>query len=169
MQYRVVDHVPELMGYNEGAELLRDLFLQIRELRIGETTYPLREKQLIGREETLTVSQDELFRYRFQTHYLPLKQRAHQRYLDTPPAERRAFMNRLLRNQLLSVFKGLGVWLSPEQRILVNAELEERRSKFKDQQMITFLGSFTTNARLPQGTGVGGSVSRGFGVTKRES
>ena len=163
VQYRVVDGVPELIGFREGATLLRDLFLQIRELDIAGRIYPLHEKQLVSREAPLDVV-DDLFRYRFATHYLPLKTPAYHRYQQTPLEERPAFLNRLLRNHLLAVFKGLNVWLEPHQRILVNAKLEERRTNFKNQQMISFLGTFTTNARLPEGVGVGSSVARGYGV-----
>src|SRR3989337_1593190 len=46
VQYKVVNEVPMLVGLNDGAKLLTELFLKIQELNINGHTYPVFQKNL---------------------------------------------------------------------------------------------------------------------------
>lgn len=164
VQYKVIGGMPVLLGLGEGAELLMRLFLDIKELKIGEQTFDLTHKQIKCRQAEVSVGQD-LYEYRFETLYMALVQKNYRRYTELPQAERPAFLNKLLCNHLLAVYKGLDSW--PKERIMVKARLEERMTNFKNQRMTVFGGSFVTNALLPDLIGTGKSVSRGYGTVRR--
>ncbi len=166
VQYKVIDGVPVLVGAGEGAKLLVDLFLRVRELEIDGKVYPLHNKELDCREVEVGYS-ESLHRYVFKTLWMPLSQKNYEKYLRLPREHRRPELERLLRGQILSAFKGLGVWLAPEQRILAQVQVRQRSTQFKNQRMLAFAGEMTTNAVLPDWIGLGRAVSRGFGTVER--
>jgi hypothetical protein len=47
---------------------------------------------------------------------------------------------------------------------LVNGTFTEKQTLFKDKKMIAFTGRFSSNSFLPDYTGIGKAVSRGFGT-----
>src|SRR5690625_7564844 len=66
IQYKVIDKVPMLIGIEEGAELLPQLFLKIQELDIDGKIYPVNAKNIeTGKEEVGFT--DELKEYQFKT------------------------------------------------------------------------------------------------------
>ncbi|TVR80018.1 MAG: DNA repair protein, partial [Chitinophagaceae bacterium] len=54
--------------------------------------------------------------------------------------------------------------LEPNEKLLAKCKLHEKTTRFKDQSMMAFTGSFVVNAILPAGIGLGKGVSRGFGT-----
>ncbi|MCB0629022.1 MAG: CRISPR-associated endonuclease Cas6 [Saprospiraceae bacterium] len=165
VQYKVLREVPTLLGIGEGAQLLIDLFLQLHQLEIDGEVYPLDHKDLQCREVDAGYSGD-LHTYRFLTQWMALNQKNYVEYRDLPAREQEEKLRQLLRNHILAAFKGLGIWLEPQHRILTQTRMETRSTHFKDQRMLTFTGEFTTNAVLPRWIGLGKSVSRGFGAVE---
>jgi len=165
VQYKVIDGVPALVGINEGAELLVELFLQVRELNIDGRSYALHHKGLKCEEAAAGYS-EELHTYTFKTLWMALNQRNYAEYIHLPPVKRTERLPRLLRSHILAAFKGMGIWLQPDQRIMTQVEVSERSTQFKDQRMLAFSGRFTTNAMLPKWVGIGKAVSRGFGTVE---
>lgn len=166
VQYKVIDGVPALVGLGEGARLLVDLFLRVRELDIDGTIYPLHHKDLRC-EETEAGYSEGLHDYSFKTLWMALNQDNYADYLRLSPAGQEQRLQALLRNQILAAFKGLGVWLEPGQRILTQVQVRQKTTQFKNQRMLAFEGRFTTNAVLPRWIGVGKAVSRGFGTVEK--
>lgn len=163
VQYKVIDGMPVLVGLNEGAELLIQLFLEVKELVIDGRSYPLSHKDLRC-DEVVAGYGEELRPYRFETLYMALNQENYPAFMRASAEEKRQQLNMLVRNHILAAFKGMGVWLAPHERILVQAELEPRQTLFKNQSMVVFAGKFTSNAVLPKWVGLGKAVSRGFGA-----
>lgn len=170
VQYKVVGGIPTIVGLGEGAELLIELFADIRELTINGQRLRADDKELRVDGVDAAFHAEHLLRYRFATLYLPFSQEVYARYraLGTA-AERRARLEKSLQGHLLMVFKGLGIWLEDDQRILVSAEVEATTTRFKNQRMLAFRGGFAANVALPDLIGVGRSTSRGFGTIRREA
>jgi hypothetical protein len=166
VQYKVLDGTPALIGVNEGAELLLELFLRIDELDIDGTRYPLHHKGLRCEEAEAGYSED-LHTYQFKTLWMALNQQNYAEYMRLPPEARQEKLPSLLRAHILAAFKGMGVWLEPDQRIMAQPRVKEKSTQFKDQRMIAFEGQFTTNAVLPKWLGIGKAVSRGFGTVEK--
>jgi hypothetical protein len=163
VQYKVVDNVPVLVGFAEGAHLLTELFLKIKEIRIGAETYPVFSKNISQKNHELSVNKG-LYNYAFKTLWMGLNQKNFQQYLRLPEPERKGFLDKTLQNNILSFYKGIGFRV--EDRILVNGTFTEKQTLFKDKKMMAFAGRFSSNALLPGFAGIGKAVSRGFGTVE---
>lgn len=161
VQYKVIDQVPMLVALADGAQLLPQLFLQIRELNIKGKVYPVHQKQI----EATTwepVFKNELLRYQFKTNWMALNQANHKRYQNSSRRERQELLNRTLVGNMLSMLKGIGVFVDEKIEAQVSIT-NEREAKFKNNRMLSFTGSFRTNLQLPNFIGLGKQVARGFG------
>ena len=163
VQYKVLDRVPTLVGLGEGATLLTQLFLQMRDLQIENDTFPVLSKHI--RHERVPIGlTDDLIEYRFETLWMALNQANYRDYCNYSELEQQAQLKRVLTSQLLALFREFGLWLEPHERIMVRLSVEERTTQFKNQTMVAFTGGFLTNVVLPDGIGLGKAVSRGFGT-----
>lgn len=164
VQYKVIDNTPTLLGINEGSELLTSLFLKIQELTIGTNSYPVYSKNITQHKHEVGLSQ-ELFSYQFINYWMALNTENYKKYMEANDLEKGILLNQVLRNNLLSFFKGVDIWL--DKKIMVKGNFSSKTSKFKDQKMLVFSGEFTSNAQLPDLVGIGKSVARGFGTIKQ--
>lgn len=164
VQYKVIDKVPTLLGIKEGAELLSGLFLKINELDIAGRIYPVYSKNITQQQHQVGIA-DELFNYKFANHWMALNAENYKKYLQADEPGKNQLLDQLLRNNLLSFFKGVDIWL--EGKIMAKGKFVPKTSKFKDQKMLVFSGEFTSNAQLPDLVGIGKSVARGFGTIKQ--
>jgi len=161
VQYKVIDKMPVLVGFQEGADLLISLFLKIREIDIEGEHYPVLAKNIQQKQCELSVNK-QLYNYSFKTLWMALNQENFKKYEALHEAERTDFLNRQLQNNILSFYKGLS--FRTDERIMVITRVEEKQTLFKNKSMLVFSGQFTSNAYLPEWTGIGKAVSRGFGT-----
>lgn len=161
VQYKVLDHVPVLVGLAEGAELLIALFLKIKELHLGDRNFPILAKHIESIVYTPQFCDTPQY-YCFDTLWMALNQDNYRQYIALPDSERRHLLNRLLISNILSFFKGVA--FRAEYEIEVKGNFEPHQTLFKNQPMIAFSGHFQTNVHLPAWVGIGKAVSRGFGA-----
>ncbi len=167
VQYKVIKNVPTLVGIGEGAELLPQLFLKIKELEIEGQIYPIHAKNIVVHQEESGFSTD-LHTYSFDTLWMALNQNNYSQYHELEQQqEKNAMLNRVLIGHILSFFKNMDIRLKPEERIMTKVQVKEKSTLFRGHRMLAFSGQFTTNALLPDGIGLGKSVSRGFGTIKK--
>ncbi len=165
VQYKIIDGTPLLVGINEGADLLIDLFLQIKKLELEDLTVNIYSKNITNKIFELGIS-DELIEYNFKTMWMALNQSNYKKYVNLLPGrEREEFLNRILIGNILSFYKGLDFRIS--EKIYAKVMVTGKISSFKNKKMTVFTGGFTTNALLPDLVGIGKSVSRGFGAIER--
>lgn len=164
VQYKVLRTVPTLVGLGEGASLLVELFLKINNLDIDGRTFPILSKHISHQQATVGLS-DELYSYRFETLWLGLNQKNFTLFREASSDEQLAILKRTAIANILTFFERSGLNLSQEQRILMKLQATEPTvTKFKNIDFLGFGGTFTTNALLPNGIGLGKSVARGFGT-----
>ena len=161
VQYKVIDKIPVLLGFKEGAELLVSLFLKIREIDIEGQRYPVLAKNIQQKQCELSVNK-QLYNYSFKTLWMALNQENFRKYQQLGESDRTTFLSRQLQNNILSFYKGLS--FHTDERIMAISSLEEKETLFKNQSMLAFSGNFTSNAYLPEWAGIGKAVSRGFGT-----
>ena len=161
VQYKVVDKIPTLVGFQEGADLLVSLFMKIREININNKVYPVLSKNIQQNNRELRVN-DKLYNYRFKTLWMGLNQDNFKDYQQLDEGEKSSFLNRQLQNSILSFYKGLSFRISD--RVMAISKLNEKNTLFKDKSMLAFEGEFTSNAYIPDLAGIGKAVSRGFGT-----
>lgn len=162
VQYKVLDSVPTLVGLQEGADLLIDLFLKIKELQIADRTYPVFQKNIESKMISIGLL-DELHAYRFQTLWMALNQRNYTTYLAEDDTQKAKHLKAILTGNILSFFKGMDY--RAEGNIMANLKItNQRETQFKNNSMLVFEGEFVTNTILPDAVGLGKSVARGFGT-----
>jgi len=166
VQYKVIDGTPTLVGISEGAKLLTELFLKIRELKIDGTTYPVHQKNIEAKqlEPAATVAPKT---YRFETLWMGLNQNNHARYTELSPLEQQKLLEKILIGNCLSFFKSLGIFV--ENKLQARGSFIEKSTHFKNNRMVAFEGMFEINAELPDYIGLGKQVSRGFGTIRSVS
>lgn len=164
VQYKVLRGTPTLVGIQDGARLLTELFFQIKNLEIDGRSYPVLERDIVFRTHPVGVA-DQLTDYGFVTKWLALNEKNYPEYLAMSPDERKGFLGRILVGNILSFFKGIGLFLPENVRIMATVRPDApRTTNLKNTPMLSFGGQFTTNALLPDLIGLGKSVSRGFGT-----
>lgn len=165
VQYKVLRGVPTLVGIEEGGRLLAELFFKIKELRIDGHRFDVFERDIRLQKVPIGVS-ETLNQYRFDTMWMALNAENYAAYLTEDEHTRSEHLSRILIGNILSFYKGVGLRLEPEQRLIAIPKLQETRTQFKNQAMAAFTGGFITNALLPDGVGLGKSVARGFGAVR---
>lgn len=161
VQYKVLDGVPTLVGLKEGADLLIQLFLKIKELKIEQRTYPVFQKNIESKIVNIGLTND-LIAYRFQTLWMALSQQNYREYLAEDDEQKGKHLKSILTGNLLSFFKAMDY--RADETVMVNLKIiAERETQFKNNAMLAFEASFVTNALLPGYVGLGKSVARGFG------
>lgn len=167
VQYKVINRMPMLIGIEEGAELLPQLFLKIKEIDIDGKTYPIQSKNIEMIHEETGFSQN-LEEYSFQTLWMALNQQNYQKYQRLEDVNKKHNMlNSILIGHILSLFRNMNIELEPDERLMAKVNVQEKTTNFKGQKMIALSGGFIVNALLPNEIGLGKSVSRGFGTIKK--
>ena len=164
VQYKVIDHVPTLIGLQEGAMLLHELFTQVHHLEIGAQKLPVQSKQVQQHKFTLGVDPSGLHTYAFSTPWMALNEENHRKYQKANATERKALLQRILIGNIMVFYKEMGLRLAPTERVLLTLTVHPVTTRFKNIKMTAFKGQFTTNAQLPNFIGLGKSASRGFGT-----
>lgn len=165
VQYKVIDHIPHLVGINEGGELLVSLFTNIDHININNQQIDINNKRIQNLHVDIGVD-DNLYQYEFSTLWMALNQQNYREYSDMDPERQKKMLEQILKGNMLSFFKGIGY--HEERQILATLSLKPKSTQFKNRKMTAFTGEFTTNVALPEYIGLGKAVSRGFGSIKRK-
>ncbi len=111
VQFKVFDKQPYLLGLAEGADLLTDLFLKINHIIIEDKKFEITSKNITNKVVNISDF-SELKEYKFKTLWLALNQKNYKSYISLEDEnEKKIFLNRLLRNNILSFYKGIGLFI----------------------------------------------------------
>lgn len=167
VQYKMIDGAPMVIGINDGAEVLKQVYDKYDEIKLGEEVYEIVEKGISLRSQEFGIT-DEIHSYEFATPWLALNQENYMRYYGLPGREeRQELLRKTLIANLLSLSKSLDYQVPGKIKCDVHAKI--RKSRLKDVNVMTFTGGFCTNFIIPDYLGIGKSVSRGFGAVRRSS
>jgi len=163
VQYKVIDKIPVLTGFGEGADLLIKLFLDIKKIDIDGKTYEISSKN-ISNNIIKFDNFSQLHTYEFKTLWMALNQDNYSKYMVLKTnEEKNYFLNKILTGNILSFYKGIDIFIN--EKVLITGKYIEKQTQFKNKKMLAFKGEFVTNAIIPDYTGLGKSTSRGFGST----
>ncbi len=163
VQYKVINKVPYLVGLQEGAELLIDLFLKIKFLEIGGQKYTILSKN-IERQVFKLYETDKIFHYKFLTPWMALNQQNYKKFVEADVRGQKQLLRKILTGNILSFYKSLDFIVKNELDVVTSVRYIH--TNFKNKRMLAFVGEFAVNAVLPDLIGLGKSVSRGFGAIK---
>jgi hypothetical protein len=168
VQYKVIEKTPMLVGLEEGAKLLMELFLKIREIKIDDREYPVLSKNIESRIWAIGVNRD-LHEYRFETLWMALNQKNFVAYQNAGREQQIENLKKIAISNVLAFYKAFDLILEKEERIMMKVNVNEKNAQFKNKDMLAFKGGFVTNAVLPDYVGIGKAVSRGFGTIQKNT
>jgi hypothetical protein len=164
VQYKMIDQTPIVIGINEGAEVLKEIYDEYEKITLNGNDYEIVERGITYKKEDFSIS-EKLVKYEFITPWFALNQENFRKYLSFDKGQQAELLNKNLIGNILSMSKSLDYQV-PE-KIKCHTELKSRSSSLKGNEIIAFKGSFITNFQIPNYLGLGKSVSRGFGTVKR--
>ena len=162
IQYKIIDGTPMVIGINEGAEVLKEIYDQYDQIRLGDNTYEIVERGVTLRKEDFGIS-DKILSYRFVTPWLALNQKNYERYQKSDRIERRDQLRRTLTGNILSMAKGLDYVVASQIRLDIG-RMRHTSCTVKGVSMLGIECEFMANFAIPDYLGLGKSVSRGFGA-----
>lgn len=174
IQYKIIDNKPLVLGLGDGAEKIINNFLEIEKLKLADKVYQSPAGSLKVDTKELFVNNDyemPAYKYEFETPWLGLSQKNYrkymQNYINAEKSKKMQFLKKLIIGNILSFAKGIGWWI--EEEIILEANLRDISVKYKNKDMVGFVGHFYSNIYLPELIGLGKSTSRGFGTIRRET
>lgn len=165
IQYKMLDGSPLVLGIDEGAEVLKEIYDKFNEIKLGENTYTIMERGVTLKSEDFGCT-EEIYSYRFATPWIALSQENYPKYLNASREERKDLLRRILVGNLLSASKGLG-YVAKEHIRLEIGRMQDEICLLKGMKVTGIRGEFTTSFAIPDLMGLGKSVSRGYGAVKR--
>jgi hypothetical protein len=161
--YRVDHHGPTILAVGEGIDVLSALTLVGVNLRLGATVRHVMDATLDVTEHDLGPIQSSRT-YRLTTPWLALNQENHARFGRLDEVERSRFLDAQVVNNCLSLAKSFGLRVTS--RLVGHAHVRPISVRMKDVEMTGFLGKIIVNFSIPEGLGLGKSVSKGFGAVR---
>ncbi|MBW8002905.1 MAG: DNA repair protein [Planctomycetes bacterium] len=168
IQFKLLESNPAIIAVtDQPIEIFMEIFLNLNQINIDKLSIPVNEKDIHITDCCFGYSEDT-FMYSFISPWIGLNQKNHKIYMESPDRkEKHKLLQRALCGNILSMAKGLGYWLTPDQRIRMELQVREKKVLLKGKSMLGFKGLFKTNFMIPDYMGLGKSVSRGFGTVRR--
>ena len=164
VQCKQVKHTLMVIGIGQGADLLREVSEGKEEVRSGETSCIISGRDPEIRKEEFGIS-DKIRTYEFLTPWLALNQQNAKKFYDLKgKPERDAFMQKILSGHLGTLARSLDYDLPAP--LSCESRVRFRRERIDRENVMVFLGTFSTNLRIPDYLGIGQSVSQGFGTIR---
>ena len=165
VQYKILDNTPVVIGIEEGADVLKDIYDKYDKIRLGDNVYNIVERGITLKEDEFGLSK-EVLSYRFVTPWVALNKDNYEKYYSLNRKDGRELLRKTLVGNILSASKGLD-YVVPDEIKLELGKVSHKKSFIKRTPVIGFDCDFMVNFIIPDYLGLGKSVSRGFGAIKR--
>ncbi len=161
VQYKSIGDNYYIIGLNEGAYVLKNLWDKIDIVRVYNREIEIIEKSLNYKDIEIGES-NEIYEYKFLTRWLPLNQENYEKFKLLLYNERREKLEKILINNIISFCKAADYTI--KDRLNCSVNLRSTYAHLKGIKMVAFKGHFKINFLLPDYIGLGKSISRGFGT-----
>lgn len=168
IQYKRIKGRAAIVCLNEGADTVGQ-FLSggTREFMLGERLVTMNPALLRPERVIMQTWQDE-FRYTLR-RWVPLNSDNYRRYQATEDLSARiTLLEGILRGNILSMAKGLGITVEHEITATITHLSEPRLLRYKGTKLMSFDLEFRSNFSLPDFAGLGKNASIGYGVVTRK-
>lgn len=164
IQYKRIKGCAAIFSLSEGAEEIGEFFSSGNfTLQLGNRTI---EAKIANISPLLFNIQewDKSFRYRI-SRWIPFNGDNYAKYQNIEGlADRITFLEKILTGNILSMAKGLNIWLKNQVTCKIMKISEPFLVTVKSVKMVCFNAEFETNVSLPDYIGLGKHVSIGYGI-----
>lgn len=169
IQYKRINRKAAIVCIEEGADTIGHFLTQCAEkdFMIGNRKVKM-EIEAVQPTKTLVQIWEEPLRYNVRK-WLPLNKENYKRYTEAESiTERIAILENILKGNLLSMCKGLGISLSKQIEISIIDVSNQKLVRHKDIKLMSFDVEFKTNISIPDFVGIGKNASLGYGMVTRK-
>ena len=168
IQYKLIGNNPSIVCIDKGVESIGVLFEN------GDFSFRIGEN--IRRMDIISVKANKIniqlwnssFNYRINK-WLPLNPKNYELFNSTNSlAERILLLEKVLKGNILSFLKGLGIFLEQQLECHITNLSQPFVLKYKGVGMMSFNISFTTNLSLPDYIGLGKNAALGYGTVFKQ-
>lgn len=106
IQYKIVNNSPILVGIEKGAEILRRIEPEIKNLDIEGDVQQVYCKSIKCRKANFGVA-NKLIKYRFATPWMALNQNNYKKYVTSSTDQQISLITNILIGNLISMSKGI--------------------------------------------------------------
>lgn len=166
IQYKRIGGRAAIVCLGEGVEAKGEFFASNNFcVHIGQRYVELRIARLTPMQYNIRTCA-QMFRYRL-SRWTPFSQQNWRRFQQVEElGDRITMMERILTGNILSMTKGLGVWLEDRVELRITRMSEPFWVNVKGVKVCSINVEFTTNISLPDDIGLGRHVSIGYGVVR---
>ena len=167
IQYKRMRGKAAIVCVEQGTDIVGQFLAQAPEmLTLGKRIVPLELMRVMPRR-VMVQTWNAMFEYHIN-RWLPLNSANLPRFMAAEDEqERRALLENILKANLLSMLKGLGIFLECEIQLHITELARPYKIRHKNVGMLAFNARFTCNLSIPDGLGVGKSASVGFGMIRQ--
>ena len=162
VQVKILHEQIYIVGIKEGVEPVMSLIDNVKSFNFGNITINIDKYEIEENIDQFKVT-ERLLRYKFITPWIALNKSTGGKYRFSSDDEKFLFLNKLLGQNLLFIAKELGEEIKTKiyTKVIIDNKMPE---KIDDNGWGAFTGQFKTNFILPNYTGLGNGITRGYGA-----
>ncbi len=168
VQYKCMNGRAVIVCVEEAVDLIGQLLVESQgSMMIGERVEKCQVTRILP-ARLLIQTWEQPFKYHI-SRWLPLNAKNYQVFKNIEGVvERVSFLENILKGNLLSMLKGLGIYLEQELIVKITQISDPYLLQNKGVKLMAFNADFSSNLTIPNNTGVGKNASIGFGVVHLE-
>ena len=162
VQVKILSEQIYIIGIKEGVEPVMSLINNVNSFNFGNITINIDKYEIEENINQFKVT-ERLLKYKFISPWIALNKSTGGKYRFLSDREKPLFLNKLLGQNLLFIAKELGEEINKKiyTKVIVDNNMPE---KIDDNGWGAFTGEFKTNFLLPNYTGMGNGITRGYGT-----
>ncbi len=164
IQYKRIRGKAAVVCVNEGVDTIGQFIANYdNTVKIGNRVTKLTINKVIP-SRILVQTWADPFKYHIQ-NWLPLNSKNYETFKNiTDEEEKKAFLTKILKANILSMLKGLSVILDDELTLEITWLSAPKMLHYKNILMTAFNADFKCNVSIPNNLSIGKSASLGFGT-----
>ena len=164
IQYKRIKGKPVLVCLQEGTEQIHDFFgRRVTKIQLGNRSVEISIENMNLKDISLEVSKQH-FHYNIE-NWLALSSESFKVYKEMESMEeRKGFLSRILRGNLLAMAKGLKWFIKEQVEVKIYQLDGPRMVPYKETKLMAFEATFSCNINLPSSIGLGKGSAKGFGT-----
>lgn len=162
IQYKRIDGNLAVIGIGKYADIVAQNMPYIDHITTENQKIPLQNIQIKNSFFTL---ENKLHTYSFTSPWIALNEKNYEKYKHLEPKEKRKLLEKILVGNILSMYKGLGMFVTNKIEISI-LKYFSKPTTAHDNKFVGFMINFACNTSIPEYLGLGKSVSKGFGSVK---